>query len=233
MRSPFPGMDPYLERQDFWSDFHNNLASEIRASLNQKFLPKYVARATRYVTYDVLEVTAPVESAVQLEVPFRQHNVEIRQAETKKLVTIIEILSPVNKRSGHEAHDDYLRKRRKILRSAVHLLEIDLLRGGIRPPLERPVPPAAYYVTLCRENRRPIAEVWPLQLTDPLPVLPVPLLHPDPDVPLDLGQVVASVYERGAYWVEIDYRQPPPPPPLSEEAQAQVEALLQQADLSD
>jgi len=47
-----------------------------------------------------------------------------------------------------------------------------------------------------------------MQLADRLPVLPVPLLEPDPDVPLDLGAVVASVYERGAYASQIDYSSP-------------------------
>jgi len=53
--------------------------------------------------------------------------------------------------------------------------------------------------------------VWPLQLTERLPVLPVPLLEPDSDVPLDLGAAVVDVYERGAYASQIDYHQPPPP----------------------
>jgi Protein of unknown function (DUF4058) len=95
------------------------------------------------------------------------------------------------------------------------LLEIDLLRGGERPPLERPVPSAAYYVVLSRAERRPRVDVWPIQLWDRLPVLPVPLLEPDPDVALDLGAAVASVYERGAYTQQIDYRQSAPPPPLT------------------
>jgi hypothetical protein len=56
MPSPFPGMDPYIEQRDFWSDFHNDLAAEIRAALNQQIQPKYFARNTRYVTYDVLEI---------------------------------------------------------------------------------------------------------------------------------------------------------------------------------
>jgi len=66
----------------------------------------------------------------------------------------------------------------------------------------------AYYVVLSRAHRRPTVEVWPLQLTERLPVLPVPLLEPDPDVPLDLGAAVADVYERGAYASQIDYHQP-------------------------
>jgi Protein of unknown function (DUF4058) len=89
-----------------------------------------------------------------------------------------------------------------------------------------PVPPAPYYVVLSRAERRPTVDVWPIQLPDPLPTLPVPLLEPDPNVPLELGAVVASVYERGAFEREIDYKQPPPPPPLSAEEATRVETLL-------
>jgi hypothetical protein len=135
---------------------------------------------------------------------------------TLRLVTAIEVLSPVSKRPSHEAYQDYLRQRRQLLRSETHLIEIDLLRGGERPPLERFVPPAPYYVTLSRAPRRPVVEVWPVRLWERLPVLPVPLLEPDPDVALDLGTVVAAVYERGAYARLIDYHLPPPLPALSE-----------------
>jgi hypothetical protein len=226
-------MDPYIEQRDLWGDFHNNLAAEIRAQLNQQTQPKYFARNTRYTTYDLLEIDS---SAVinqhgiyhDYEIPFRQHNVEIRAAETKALVTVIEILSPVNKRPGHEAYQEYQRKRRDILCSPAHLLEIDLLRAGARPPLESPVPEAPYYVVLSRATRRPRVEVWPIQLADRLPTLPIPLLEPDPDAALALGVVVDSVYERGAYGVEIDYRQPPHPP-ISEAEASWVDNLLRQA----
>jgi hypothetical protein len=105
-------------------------------------------------------------------------------------------------------------------------MEIDLLRGGERPPLEDPVSPAPYYVLLSRADRRPKAELWPIQLSDSLPVLPIPLLEPDPDIPLDLGAGVAAVYERCAYEAQIDYRQPPPPPPLSPEEADWLNDLL-------
>ena len=62
----------------------------------------------------------------------------------------------------------------------------------------RPVPEAPYYVTLSRANHRPFVEVWPLQLQDPLPILPVPLLEPDADAPLDLGAAIASCNEAKA-----------------------------------
>jgi hypothetical protein len=255
MPSPFPGMDPYIEMPRIWTDFHGALPGEIRAELNRHIRPTYFAMLVSYLTYEVIEVTpsesigpdvgiwqrnagplttavapvvqtAPVESVVALELPLELFSVEIRTAADDLLVTSIEILSPVNKQRSHDAHLDYLRKRRDLLRSAAHLIEIDLLRAGVRPPLEQRVPLAPYYVMLSRATRRPHVSVWPLPLNTQLPVIPVPLLEPDPDVPMDLGAIVASVYERGGYDTRIDYRQSVPPPALSAEESAWVEALL-------
>lgn len=220
MSSPFPGMDPYIEDPDIWSDFHSNMAPEIQAQLNRTIRPRYVARLVPRVTYEVIEFAQ-----------MRLLSVEVRATRTLELVTAIEILSPVNKRPGHEAYRQYQRKRRELLRSTAHLLEIDLLRGGERPPLERPVPPAPYYVVLSRADRRPTVEVWPLQLQDPLPVVPVPLLEPDPDAPLDLSAAVAAAYERGGYADLIDYRRPPPRPSLSEAEATWLDERLQEQGL--
>src|SRR5438093_8030144 len=256
MPSPFPGMDPFIESRRIWSDFHLDLAAEIRAHLNAQIQPGYYATAVTYVTYDVIEVaqsepravspdvsvwrTEPrvptpgtmavidpptIQSMVPLEVPVRLARVEVREAGADTLVTAIEILSPINKCLGRE-RQKYLRKRRELLRSEVHVMELDLLRGGERSPLETALPPAPYYVTLARVERRPYVDVWPIQLTARLPVLPVPLSAPDPDVPLDLGMIVPAVYERGGYATRIDYRQPVPPPPLAPEEQTWVAQLL-------
>ena len=56
MPSPFPGMDPFIETRRIWSDFHLDLAAEIRAHLNARIQPGYYATAVTYVTYDVIEV---------------------------------------------------------------------------------------------------------------------------------------------------------------------------------
>lgn len=245
MPSPFPGMDPYIEDAEIWSDFHNNLASEIQGQLNPLIRPRYIARLIPRVTYEVVEIArprgvrpdvgiwarstlprivresasvitpAPVTSSVELEFPLELVNVEIHRTDTLELVTAIEILSPVNKKPGHEAFEEYLRKRRELLRSAAHLIEIDLLRVGSRPPLQEPVPPAPYYIVLSRANHRPEVAVWPLQFQDRLPTLPVPLDVKDPDVALDLGTALSAVYERGGYADLIDYHHTPPLPALS------------------
>jgi hypothetical protein len=241
-------MDPYIEQPRIWSDFHSDLAGELRAQINRQVQPHYVARLTPYETYEVVEVDVGVhrraavlgpgevattvditppsaQSRLPLELPVTLHSVEVHAVGTNQLVTAIEILSPVNKRRGHEAFEGYLRKRRNLLRSLVHFIEIDLLRAGERPPLEEPPPPAPYYAMVSREEHRPSVEVWMISLTERLPKLPVPLLQPDPDAVVDLQAALEQVYERGGYGSEIDYRQPPPPP-LSRAHSTWVENLL-------
>jgi len=150
---------------------------------------------------------------------------------TGLLVTAIEILSPVNKRPGHEAFEAYRRKRRDLLRTPVSLMEIDLLRAGQRPPLLTPLPDAPYFIFLSRGDSRPEVEIWPLRLQDPIPVVPVPLLDPDPDVPLDLGRAIHTIYDRAAYDLRIDYRQPLPKPEFSPEDTRWLEERIHAAGL--
>ena len=256
MSSPFPGMDPYIESKLLWPDFHNSLAYEIKSSLNQMLDPNYIAITTPHVTYQIIQIdkdhairpdvgvlhtpetaggvavapmtsiTPYVTNQVELELPLKLHRVEVRHTDSKAVVTIIEILSPVNKTASHQSHQDYLRKRRDILRSSVHFMEIDLLRGGKRPPLQRPLSTASYYIMLSRVEDRPQVAVWPIKLTDSLPTVPIPLRDPDPDVILNLNEIVVTVYQRGAYQRQIDYSQNPPPPSLTEEEQGQMSEIL-------
>lgn len=256
MPSPFPGMDPYIEQPMIWRDFHNDMAAEIRARLNAHIQPKYFARLEGYVTYEVVTLsqisrerkspevsvwqpeireapvayapraTIPIESEVEWREPLELLHVEVFKVGKGELITVVEILSPVNKQRSHKAYTDYLTKREQILDSTVHFIEIDFLRAGKRPPLAKPVPKAPYYIMLSRAKRRPIVQVWPIQISDKLPVLPVPLSQPDPDFELDLSECVASVYERGAYGAQIDYREPAPPPRLSEQEEEFVNELL-------
>ena len=136
--------------------------------------------------------------------------VEIRDKAGRKLVTMIEILSPTNKRG--QGRKDYLEKRAKILGNSAHLLEIDLLRKGQRLPMAEPLPEGAYFVVLTRTNKRPQSDVWPIALDEPLPTVRVPLLEPDPDVPLDLQQAFATIYDLSRYDLAIDYTKPPDVP---------------------
>src|SRR5215831_3429589 len=259
MPSPFPGMDPYLEAPDRWRNVHDNLATEIQAQLAPLIRPRYYADQEPRFVYDagvdvvtkhqalpdvsVVEhsrptplthsaaaiVPAPLEVLITTDLPEKLTSVVIRTVEGDTLVTAIEILSFANKRPGHAAYLTYRRKRRAILASTAHLLEIDLLRAGEHPPLAEPLPEAPYFIILSRAERRPVAEVWPIHLQEPLPILPVPLLPPDPDVLLDLGHALAIIYDRSGYDLRIDYTQSPPAPTLSAEDARWLEAHLQKA----
>ncbi len=148
----------------------------------------------------------------------RLRAVRVYLTETDELVTSIEILSPYNKRPG-EGLEEYRSKRSHLLHSPVHLVEIDLLRGGERPGREVNDPPLdADYILLVNRyragNEGRISEIWPVALNEPLPVLPIPLLPPDPDVALELNAAIQSVYTRAGYDWRINYQRPVPPPEL-------------------
>src|SRR5437899_11079612 len=49
MPMPFPGMDPYLEDPDIWSDYHTTLLLHLRAEISERLPDRYVARLDRYV----------------------------------------------------------------------------------------------------------------------------------------------------------------------------------------
>lgn len=173
----------------------------------------------------------PVElpSPIPEEVPLL--SVEIRDVAERRLVTLIEILSPVNKYG--EGVRDYGERRMDLMQTSTHLLEMDLLRGGTRIQLVGEPPPAPYYVYLSRTQRRPYTQLWPIQLRDHLPTVPVPLLPPDPDVPLDLQAAVDTCFELVGYERLLDYSGPPPPPELSEADLAWVNETLQDVGLRD
>jgi hypothetical protein len=162
--------------------------------------------------------------------------VEIRDTQGERLVTSIEILSPINKRGDGLA--EYQQKRWLVMDSPAHLLEIDLLRRGHRlvsfervEEKDRPlVEQASYFAFLTRSGSGRKVETWPLKMRDPLPMLPVPLLAPDPDVGLDLGAALRAIYDEAAYDLSIDYRQPPDPP-FNDDDTKWADALLREPGL--
>jgi hypothetical protein len=175
--------------------------------------------------------TAPVQRVVQVSNQIKLRAVQVFTTDDNQLVTSIEILSPFNKRSG-QGLNEYRRKRTMILRSPVHLIEIDLLRGGERPGPEVNEPPLeAEYILLVNRGRGEsdirLSEIWPVALNEPLPLLPVPLLPPDSDVALDLAQAIKAVYTRAGYDWRINYKNPAPPPELRPEMDVWLEQILE------
>ena len=94
----------------------------------------------------------------------------------------------------------------------VNLVEIDLLRGGERMPMLEPWPESAYAILVGRANEHNRCRVWPVALRQRLPLIPVPLARPDPDIMLDIQPMIGTIYKRSRYAQSIDYARPADPP---------------------
>lgn len=251
MRSPFPGMDPYIEACGLWEDFHEALVAQIRDALVQLVPEHYVIRYgersyVALVTSEEIDLpdrhtsqadvaiafapgkspssspavaavaelpaigteASPVSMRALIEMEFRESFVEIYELRPeRRLVTTVEILSPSNKRYKSPGWFRYCRKRQAHLEGGANLVEIDLLRGGRRMPMEDPWPDSPYYVLVSRKPTAPQCTVWPAYCLRTLPEIPVPLSPPDADVPLALQPMIEAIYERSRYALDIDYRQ--------------------------
>lgn len=249
MPSPFPGMDPFLESQE-WEDFHAKLNVVVSDTLSLRLAPRYVVRVERRVyvehhrddpasvrrtdfallwTGDTGGGTAVAGGAATRVEPFecelpmpeerREAYLIIRLRETMEVVTVLETPSPSNKRPGSDGRREFLEKRQAVLQSQAHLVEFDLLRGGLRLPTATPVPQADYYAVVSRRERRPRAGVYAWTVRDPLPTISVPLKMGDPDVPLDLQAAFTTVYDRARYDLSLDYDAELQPPLTDENAE--------------
>ncbi len=74
--------------------------------------------------------------------------------------------------------------------------------------MERPLPPGDAYALVARGDRRPNCDVYAWSIRQPLSTIRVPLLAPDPDIPLNLASVYATSFARCRYVRSIDYQSP-------------------------
>jgi hypothetical protein len=163
----------------------------------------------------------------------RQRRIVIYVQDRPRLaVTGIELLSPANKQPRAVAQQRYLEKRASALHGGLHWVEIDLLRGGARPPLPVPLPARVDYLCYVAQATETgwnhLLYGWTLR--DPLPVLPIPLLGKD-QAKLDLAGCFAGAYDRIAADDEVDYTAAPPPPPFPRRDAAWLDQLLREGGL--
>ena len=128
MPTPFPGMDPYLERPDLWPNVHSSIIVAVRDDLAPRLRPKYYVAVEERLVHtagdDVLFGMRPDVAATQqatlrevvatyaatprgpalVEVPLpdfiTEAYLELRTVEDDRVVTVFELLSPTNKRPG-------------------------------------------------------------------------------------------------------------------------------------
>lgn len=157
MPSPFPGMDPWLERPMVFPDVHLSLVYLLKAAINASLPRGYTVSTSNRVWVDVESRREPdvgvfgpdnvpegqsvaatmaaagllvIEADDVLTDPIEEPYLEIVSDEGDRLVTAIEVVSRANKTAGDRGRTSYQHKQNEYRLSNVNLVEIDLLRGG-------------------------------------------------------------------------------------------------------
>ncbi|MHC5734802.1 DUF4058 family protein [Nostoc sp.] len=168
-------------------------------------------------------VTVPIPEIV------KERYLEVRKVGTKEVVTVIEVLSPKNKRTG-EGRNAYETKRQRILGSSTHLVEIDLLRVGEPMLVFGDVTQNDYRILVSRAENRPKSDLYAFNLQNVIPAFPLPLRTGESELLVDLQSLLAGIYDRASYDLVIDYSKDSVSK-WSEENAVWANALLQEKGL--
>ena len=240
MKSPFFGMDPYLEHPNLWEQVHSNLINDIQLYLAPMLRPKYRV-SIEQMTYisvqppqkragkpDVLVVQPPKQpiQSPRLTSPSATPTLEplvgnlpmadltihryLTVKNSSQDVVTVIELLSPTNKSNAIGRQKYLDKRYKVLSSLTNLVEIDLLRGGRPMPMEIDQS-SDYRIVISRPSQRPQADMYLFRIRDIMPNIPIPLRSSDFDVNLPLNQLFHTMYEQRGYDLEIDYTKPPQP----------------------
>ncbi len=239
MPSPFPGMNPYIERASVWHDYHESFIPLVRDILTAQVLPRYFVRIDEQMYIHELSAeerrffvgrgdllipaltpasaeagaaSAVLEAPAKVRMPsFDAENLSFLEIRDRDSNELITVIELLSPANKYAGPDreQYLAKARKLQQSWVHFVEIDLLRGGPRMPW-LDLPACDYCVVVSRYEQRPEAEFWPIRLRDRLPEIPIPLRRGDTDARLDLQHVLHRIYDAAGYAYHI-YKGPPEP----------------------
>jgi len=248
MKSPFPGLDPYLE--PFWSGVHTrllvNLCNQLQgqlpsglwADVEETVVVETLGNPPFHLRPDVAVfdaepwnpdpgsggTTVAVAEPLVIRDTLERTERAILVTDTTtgdQLVTAIELLSPANK-SGTENRARYIARRNSYSAAGANLVEIDLLRGGehvVSVPVGQLPLSKRHQPMVCVRRSLPLVwEVYPVSLREPLPSFRVPLRRGDRDVILQLQLAFDDNYQHGGYAKRVDYRKEPDPPFSVEDA---------------
>jgi len=245
-------MDPYLEHPSLGPDVHNRLITALADDLSERVAPRYyvglerrtyllkadelvcigrpdiaVAATTGASVFASQPATTSV-TALEVDVPMQdevsENFLEVHEVKTGKLITILELLSPVNK-LHKQGREEYERKRGYVFRSWTNLVEIDLLRAGDPMPVVGAQVQSDYRILVSRGIQRPRAWLIAFTLRQPIPAFTLPLLPGDDEPEVALNRILHALYQRARFDLRLDYT-PAPIPPLAEADAAWARELI-------
>jgi hypothetical protein len=153
----------------------------------------------------------PVRVPTGIEV--KERYLEVRELETDAVVSVIEVLSPKNKRVG-KGRVAYEEKRQRILNSTAHLVEIDLLHSDAPMPMSGSTEAWDYRILVSRSEQRPMADLYGFVMQEPIPSFPLPLKPEDPCPDVNLQALLETIYDEAGYQYRLGYQRPVPSPQL-------------------
>lgn len=237
MKTPFPGMNPYLEHPALWPEMHNQLIAAVADAIAPVVAPRYyvtLVRRTYLLKPDdivcfgrpdialvtqskpVLASTAPLYNGVldvdvQMADEVGEDCLETHEVRTGKLVTLVEVLSPTNK-LDKDGREQYEAKRAQVLATRTNLAEIDLLRAGEPMAVVGRAARSDYRILVSRGHQRPRAQLYLFSVRQPISQFPLPLLPGEAEPLVDLNAILYALYTRARFNLlnlRLDDTQPP------------------------
>ena len=240
LQASLPCPYDWLHSQHVWLDLGHRPSIEPHADVLHSGPLRTVRRRCGAENGGVAVAESVVSDPVVVNVewvfgdPLHEPYLEIhrRQGTDDVVVAVFEILRPSNKTPGDPGRNLYVAKQQETLLSPAHLIEIDFLRAdkhATAVPLETARAKARsfdYHICVHRSDQMNNFFVYPIKLESKLPVIAVPLLNGDLDVPLDLQAVFDRAYDEGPYERAVRYDMATVEPPLQPEQAAWVQARL-------
>lgn len=249
MPTPFPGMDPYLERAGLWSQVHTALIVDIQHFLSPLLRPRYYIAIEQF-TYltllpppehrtgvpDVMVVApagqtgiaggvapaaTPTAQPVIAELP-QPEEIKYRYLEIRAVEThqVVTTLEILSP-SNKISRDGREQYEQKRIKILGSLTNlVEIDLLRSGDPLPMNVPyQNDYRIIVSRSQQRPQAEAYLFSVRDPIPDFPIPLQPGEAEPRLPLNQILHDLYDQAGYDLMIDYNQPPVPPLMAAAAE--------------
>jgi hypothetical protein len=240
MPSPFPGMNPYIERAEVWQDFHDSFMPFVRDVLAPQVPSTYYVKIEEHVFIH--------ERSAAERRPLGQPDLSVlttgggltaaATATAPRASAPASVLVP----SGvDEVRLPYLEIRDRRNRQVVTVIELlspankyagpdrDQYWNKVRRLLGTPtsfveidllrggprmpwvgMPACDYYALASRYESRPRVDFWPVLLRERLPEFPIPLRVGEPEPVIDLQAVLHRIYDSARYELSIYDGEPEP-----------------------
>lgn len=237
MTNPFPGVNPFLEAQHRWSEFHPKFVNVWQEQLLENLPDGYDARLNEHVylvnaddessrvvipdvamdrtsqtggaaTESISDVYGGVATAtLTAPPPWEVTEVFIEILQFPER-ELVAILELLSPTNRGSHYIQYKSKRNATLQSATHLVELDLLVLGRKLPMQGQLPEGPFHSYVSRSEGPREFTVAGWGLRQRMPRIPIPLAGPNEEIVSDLQSVFDTAWKRGRYEKAIDYTKP-------------------------